>query len=94
MAGDRPLASAVLSDTVPRPVALYIVPPNATDDYKTALDALVEESDLAPWLWRAGEQAQPPLPAYTGYEPDGQSSPHAFPAGAPHSALEHASVAP
>ncbi len=94
MAGDRPLASAVLSDTVPRPVALYIVRPNATDDYKTALDALVEESDLAPWIWRAGEQANPPLPAYTGYEPDVQSSPHGFPAGTPHAALEHASVAP
>ena len=72
-------------------MALYIVPPNATDDYKMALDALVEESDLARWIWRAGEQANPPLPAYTGYEPALQLSPHGS-AGRPHSALGHERV--
>jgi hypothetical protein len=76
MAADRPIASAVLSDTVPRPVALYIVPPNATDTYTTALDSLVDESELAPWIWRAGEQTNPPLPAYTGYEPPPPSAQH------------------
>jgi hypothetical protein len=94
MAGDRPLASAVLSDTVPRPVALYIVPPNATDDYKTALDALIEESDLAPWIWRAGEQANPPLPAYTGFEPVSQSTPHGASTDLHHPAPEHGRVEP
>jgi hypothetical protein len=69
LAADRPLASAVLADTSPRPVALYVVPPTASDAYKNALDDLVETSDLAPWFWRTGEQALPALPALVGYEP-------------------------
>jgi hypothetical protein len=69
LAGDRPLASAVLTDTSPRPVALYVVPPDASNAYKTALDKLVEASDLAPWFWRTGEQTLPALPALVGYEP-------------------------
>jgi hypothetical protein len=94
LAGDQPLASAVLSDTVPRPVALYIVPPNATDDHKTALDALVEESDLAPWIWRAGEQADPPLPARVDYEPAFHPRPRDVPTGSPHPAPERKHVHP
>ena len=31
LAGDRPLASVVLSDTAPAPVALYLVPPGPSD---------------------------------------------------------------
>jgi hypothetical protein len=68
LTGDRPLASAVLADTSPRPVALYVVPPDASNAYKTALDKLVEASDLAPWLWRTGEQTLPTLPALVGYD--------------------------
>jgi hypothetical protein len=69
LAADRPLASAVLADTSPRPVALYVVPPDASDAYKNALDDLVETSDLAPWFWRTGEQTLPARPALVGYEP-------------------------
>ena len=40
----RPLAAAVLSDARPSPVALYIIPPGADQDYTQALDTLVAES--------------------------------------------------
>lgn len=57
----RPLASAVLPTTQPRPTALYVVPPGVDETYRGALDALVASSELAPWVWEAGE-ALPPLP--------------------------------
>lgn len=59
----RPLASAVLSDTAPLPTALYVVPPDCTDDYLEALGALTEDSSLGSWEWMAGEPmpALPPL---------------------------------
>jgi hypothetical protein len=63
LAGDRPLASAVLSDTAPKAVALYIVPANATSEHRQALDELIAGSELNSWVWRAGKAAMPALPA-------------------------------
>lgn len=57
-----PLASAVLSDTVPHPTALYVIPPAASDDYVQAVEALVAESHLPSWVWAAGAGAMPPIP--------------------------------
>ena len=62
LATDRPLASAVLSDTAPVPTALYLVPSSANDAYGDALDRLIESSALTSWLWKTGEQAMPGLP--------------------------------
>ena len=62
LAGDRPLASVVLSDTQPAPVALYLVPPGASDAYRQALDELIRVSELTPWVWKTGEQSMPELP--------------------------------
>ena len=83
MAADRPLATAVLSDTTPRAVALYVVPPNARPEYKAALDELIESSELASWDWRAGETAMPALPDRHGYlsSPSRHSSADAAGAG-------------
>src|SRR4051794_11072566 len=47
----RPLAAAVLSDTVPSPVALYVVPP-ADPEGLRALESLVVQSPLPAWVWR------------------------------------------
>ncbi len=62
LADNRPLASVVLSDTAPAPIALYLVPPSAGDDYGQALDGLIQTSDLAAWVWKTGEQTMPALP--------------------------------
>lgn len=62
LANDRPLASVVLSDTAPTPVALYLVPPSASDGHRAALDELIRTSELTPWVWKTGEQSMPPLP--------------------------------
>ncbi|MEW4339652.1 DUF1173 domain-containing protein [Chromobacterium vaccinii] len=58
----RPLAFAVLTDTQPKPTALYVVPPGASDQYETALNELVAESNLASWIWKSGEDMLPSLP--------------------------------
>lgn len=73
LANDRPLASVVLSDTAPAPVALYLVPPGASDGYTQALDELLQTSELTPWVWRTGEQPMPSLPSSQGSATDRQS---------------------
>lgn len=69
LASTRPLASAVLQDTKPVSAALYIIPPTAEADYGSALNDLVEGSELASWFWRAGEEPSPPLPERDGFQP-------------------------
>lgn len=63
LTANRPLACAVLSDTVSRGIALYIVPPGADENYQDACEELITESGLDSWVWRAGEETMPPLPA-------------------------------
>ena len=62
LASSRPLASAVLSDTAPLPFALYAIPPNVSDEYRLALEVLTANSELAQWIWMAGEASMPSLP--------------------------------
>ena len=57
----QPLAAAVLSDTLPSPVALYVVPPGAEPEGLGALEPLVAETPLPAWVWTAG---QGPMPAF------------------------------
>lgn len=59
----RPLACAVLSDTLPQPTAMYVIPPGASHDFARTVDSLIQESTLASWVWRAGEVPQPELPS-------------------------------
>lgn len=61
LASNRPLASAVLSDTE-QPVAMYVLPPTASDEYAGALNNLIEESKLQAWVWKAGSDEMPALP--------------------------------
>jgi hypothetical protein len=61
LAENRPLACAVLTDVLPTPVALYVQPPGLAQEEEDALSALIGESDMPSWLWRAGE-AMPELP--------------------------------
>jgi hypothetical protein len=62
LAQTEPLACLVASDTHPHPTAMYIEPPTATDEYRRALEPLVEESHLASWLWKAVDGQMPALP--------------------------------
>ncbi|MDR8956405.1 hypothetical protein FEP76_04924 [Burkholderia multivorans] len=49
----NPLASVVLSDTA-EPVAMYILPYGASDQYRKELRELQEGSNLKSWQWDTG----------------------------------------
>ncbi|CDN57708.1 Conserved predicted protein (plasmid) [Neorhizobium galegae bv. officinalis bv. officinalis str. HAMBI 1141] len=60
----HPLANAVLPEAMPLPCALYIVPPDAGDDFQAALGEMIDaRPDLESWIWRVTEGEMPPLPA-------------------------------
>jgi hypothetical protein len=58
----KPLACAVLSDVRPKPVALYVVPPEPESEYEQALEQLITASDIPSWTWRTSAEAMPALP--------------------------------
>lgn len=62
MPAGKPLACAVLADT-DDPVAMYVMPANASDAYVDALDLLRQNSGLISWSWDAAAEKMPPLPA-------------------------------
>lgn len=84
----KPLATAVLNDTQPSPVALYVIPPAATDAQIDTLRQLAGESSYPSWFWTAAPAgAVPTLPAlrdYVGMPPPAAPAPVA--ADAPASA--------
>ena len=57
-----PLACLVASDTRPTPTAMYILPPVASQEHHSALDALIAESKLVHWLWKPALGQMPALP--------------------------------
>ena len=59
---NRPLASAVLREDGASPVAMYIVPPDADETFRAALDELATETEMTAWIWAAGDAEMPPLP--------------------------------
>jgi hypothetical protein len=58
----QPLASVVLHEDAPTPLAMFIVPNEADAAYRPALDALIASSDLAAWIWSPGNEPMPALP--------------------------------
>jgi hypothetical protein len=66
LAADLPIASAVLSDVEGGPVALYVVPPSADAVAAAKLTTLVEESELASWIWHGGGDELPQIPSLPG----------------------------
>jgi Protein of unknown function (DUF1173) len=62
LASDRPLASVVLREDGTAPVAMYVVRPADDDAYRAALSELVNESEIAAWIWNASATDMPALP--------------------------------
>ncbi len=65
MSTTRPLACLVATDTQPEPTAMYIAPPDCSDEYNALLDELTAQSKLQTWIWKAGVDAMPNLPSLT-----------------------------
>lgn len=63
LARSQPLANVILPETKPLPLAMYLVPPDATEDFKVMLEEMTEaRPDLASWIWRVGDGEMPHLP--------------------------------
>jgi hypothetical protein len=60
----KPLASVVLSDTAPRPTAMYIIPPDAGEEHLAEVEELIRESNLAPWVWKTADTEMPEIPGF------------------------------
>jgi hypothetical protein len=59
----QPIAAATLPHRRPSPAALYIVPPDADEEFETALSEMIAaRADVEPWVWRVAEGEMPPLP--------------------------------
>ncbi|WP_026187104.1 DUF1173 domain-containing protein [Ensifer sp. BR816] len=60
---DAPIVSVTLPEQKPAPVAMFIVPASAGDDYEHALADMIEaRPEIAPWVWRVAEGEMPRLP--------------------------------
>lgn len=63
LARDVPIVSVTLPEQKPGPVAMFIVPASAGDDYEQALTNMIDmRPEIAPWVWRVAESDIPPLP--------------------------------
>lgn len=59
---DQPIAN-VLFQNRPQPVALYIVPAGADENFEATLqDMIAGRPEMASWIWRVGEGEMPTLP--------------------------------
>lgn len=63
LAAPVPLASIVATDTAPGPTALYIIAPDTEEEQIAVVDELADSSSLASWIWNAGVDPMPELPA-------------------------------
>lgn len=62
LSGTRPMASVVLSDTRPGPVAMFILPSDAKTLYYEALKDLLDHVLMPAWYWLLGRETMPALP--------------------------------
>ncbi len=61
---DQPLVSVTLPEQRPSPVAMFIVPAAASEDYERALAEMIEaRPEMTPWVWRVSEGEMPKLPS-------------------------------
>ena len=56
------MASLVLSDTEPQPTAMYVIAPDATEEFVKSVDELAADSQLASWIWTTGMGSMASIP--------------------------------
>jgi hypothetical protein len=60
---DQPIVSVMLPEQKPVPMAMFIVPAGAGEDYEHALAGMIEaRPEITPWVWRVAEGEMPRLP--------------------------------
>ncbi|WP_165899980.1 DUF1173 domain-containing protein [Borborobacter arsenicus] len=60
---DQPIVSVTLPEQKPAPVAMFIVPAAAGNDYEHAIaEMIAARPEITPWIWRVGDGEMPRLP--------------------------------
>lgn len=60
---DAPIVSVTLPEQKPAPVAMFVVPASAGDEYEHALTDMIEaRPEITPWVWRVAAGEIPRLP--------------------------------
>ncbi len=60
---DQPIVSVTLPEQKPAPIAMFIVPASADEDYEHALAEMIEaRPEITSWVWRVAEGDMPRLP--------------------------------
>jgi hypothetical protein len=60
---ETPIVSVTLPEQKPAPVAMFIVPPAAGEEYDRALADMIERRpEMSSWIWRVAEGEMPRLP--------------------------------
>ncbi|CAH2605941.1 protein of unknown function (plasmid) [Rhodovastum atsumiense] len=67
LSATAPTATAVVVDTHPRPVGLYLLPSGASEAFRADLAAQTADSQFTPWFWDTATIAMPNLPPVDGY---------------------------
>jgi hypothetical protein len=63
LSSSQPVVIATLPEAKPVPVALYLVPPDAGDDFESVLAEMIgARPDLRAWIWRISDGDMPDLP--------------------------------
>ncbi|MFK0166541.1 DUF1173 domain-containing protein [Rhizobium sp. NPDC090279] len=63
LARDAPIVSVTLPEQKPAPVAMFIVPASAGEEYEHVLaDMIGARPEITPWVWRVAEGEIPRLP--------------------------------
>ncbi|QRG06860.1 DUF1173 domain-containing protein [Xanthobacter dioxanivorans] len=60
---DQPIVCVTLPEGRPSPVAMYIVPAGADEDYDRMLAEMIDaRPEMTPWIWRTADGDMPPMP--------------------------------
>lgn len=60
---DQPVVCVTLPEGRPSPVAMYIVPAGADEDYDRMLAEMIDaRPEMTPWVWRTADGDMPPMP--------------------------------
>jgi len=60
---EAPIVSVTLPERRPAPVAMFVVPVSAGDEYEQALEEMIgARPEITPWVWRVADGEMPSLP--------------------------------